>query len=94
MDIVPAGVHHGHVLARVVFRPNVTRIGKPGLLLDGQCVHVRPDQDRWTGPILHHRDDSIALPLGIGVFADVLGHVKPERAQLLGQQRRCFFFVV
>ena len=53
VHVVPAGVHDRHVDALQVDLALFGGIAQSGLLLHGQAVHVRPDQQAGSGAIAH-----------------------------------------
>ena len=54
MRIMTARVHDAAFHPGGRDAPRLRGIGQPGLLGDGQPVHVRADQHRWTGAIAQH----------------------------------------
>src|SRR5262245_33075605 len=63
MGIMAAGMH----------RPSrLGGIGRPGLLGDGECVHISPDEQRWPRPAGVERGDQ---PIRAG---NAVLHCEPE----------------
>jgi hypothetical protein len=94
VDIVSAGVHNADVNAGIVFGVNVACVRQPGLLFDGQSIHIGANQDGGTRTIFHYGDDAVTLPLRVGIFPDVLGDVVTEAAEFIGEQCRGFILVM
>ena len=80
VNVVAAGMHHAHVLARIVLRLHRTRIGKPGFLVHRQRVEIRAHENRWTVTILHDRNDAIADPVRALEFSDAFGDCVAKRS--------------
>jgi hypothetical protein len=75
MDVVPARVHHRHLVAVGVGGPDGAGVMQPGRLEHGQRVHVRTQQHGRTLPISQDPDDA-------GPAYPVV-HLKPGSAQPL-----------
>jgi len=64
VDVVPAGVHHRHVVALGIGAAGGAGVRQPGLLRHRQPVHVRAQQHRRTGAVLQHADHAGATDAG------------------------------
>src|SRR5664280_33014 len=76
VNVVAAGMHHGHRQAGIVLGRNLARVGKPGLLLDRERVQLSPQHNRRACPVAkncHHAGS-----------AHVLGHLIAKPAQFGG----------
>ena len=77
MDVMPTGVHHPDFGAALVANFDFTGIIQPGLLNDGQGIHIRANQDRRPLSILEDADDAR--------LADTGRHLEAECLHLLGE---------
>ncbi len=76
MQVVPARVGDTDVVAIGIGAPRRARVGEPGLLGDGQRVHVGPAQHGRTVAVLEHPDHPGA--------SHVAGHGEAERLEPVG----------
>lgn len=73
VHVVAAGVCHRH--RGLVARPSRHRgtgVGQPGVLTDGECVHIRAEQHRRAIPVSQHPDDSGTAHPGGHLEAELL----------------------
>src|SRR5262249_8404589 len=68
-------------------------VGEAGFFLDRKGIHVSAHEQGWASAVLHNGDDAIALPIGVGIFADVFGDVVAEGTKAFGEERRGFVLV-
>src|SRR5260370_6339378 len=78
--VMSAGVHHRDVAAVVIFRANLARVRKSGLLFHGQCVEFGAQHHGWPSAVLHDSHDAGA--------ADMLRHFVTKLTQAIGQSCR------
>ena len=86
VKVVPARVHDGDLLARIVLHSHLARVRQGRFLLHGQRVHVGSHQDGRALGVLHHRDHTVPGPVGAMKLPDALGDGISARAQLAGEQ--------
>ena len=80
MDVVPARVHHTHVLL-VVDGPRLGLERQVGVLRDGEAVHVGPHRDHGSRPPADHHAGHTGM-------SDSRLHLHAELAQVMGHQLR------
>ena len=93
VQVVPAGVHHAHLVAGVVLHANLAGVRQACVFRHRQRVHVGAHQDHWPGAVLHERHDAVAAR-AVRIFTDVFGYVVAGFPQLGGEKRRSTLFVM
>ena len=64
MEVMAAGVHDWLHQPLVVFHVDFARKVEAGLLFDGQGIHVRAQQDRFSGAVFEDGGDAVAADVG------------------------------
>ena len=84
VHVMAARMHHGHVVARGIFRHYCAGVRQAGLLLHRQSIQISADQNRWPFSIPQNTHHS--------VFSDMGGHLESSLAQFLSHARGSFLF--
>ena len=84
MKIVGACVHDGQFAIEIIFCSDVAGKGESGFLFNRETVHVGPDEEGLTGPVLEETDDAES--------ADALGDFESQGAHF-GRQKRGGFLL-
>ena len=69
MCIVPAGVHHVHILAFIVFRDGLAAVRQASVFCHRQCIHIRSHKHSWPVAILHDAHHAVTFEFGVLIFA-------------------------
>ena len=83
MHVVSAGVHDVDILAGVVFRRHLARIGQTGFFFDRQRIHVGAHEHDRPVAIFHQARQRRNRQARIVVFANVIGDLAADRFKFL-----------
>src|SRR5206468_6315065 len=85
VDVVTAGVHHGHRRSRAVLRGRLARVGESGPFFDRESVEIGADHHGWSLAVGEQTDDPGPPDSG--------RDLETERAEAVRQLRRRLFLV-